>query len=510
MIINHRPEIEDRSSNQISDNDRKFKIFNESVEDETKRFVKHSPLVSLLLMSLGPLSNLVSAVLSTVEMLFITKRFNQIPNSYATEILGFSNQYQTLTSLAGIFFSQCFVTRVSSLIGMGDRDEAAHLTSDIFRFTFVFSWVTMIPLYFIIKPILIFVGTPDEMMTKAFNYNFFMLLFVPFSNLFVSVQSYFQSIGKVIFMAIIVTLSSVVQTFILSPFILFICKASTTLMKLSKAIVDIIFSFLLLGLIYSGKFSLKPSIKQFFSFKFSKSIWKSLLYPLPIVFGFLGAIIPPMLVLSCLTSQNQDPAIRNAIGTVFAVFTELYSVCHALPSAIAVGFLTTGNHSYGSKNFTRFKKILIWALVISIGMGILFSFIFSVFNKSIAAMFIDDDETLEVSNKLLPIPFYTSFQQSFNIVIYSILLILKKPLLSVIPSVSQIVILCGGSFILKSKFEGDYVKIMHVYNIADIFCLVVDIALFIYLVTVLRKEEHARTDETLSTSLEAFLEPNLN
>lgn len=83
--------------------------------------------------------------------------------------------------------------------------------------------------------------------------------------------SYFQSIGKVIFMAIALTIYWTVQTFAISPFTLFVCKVSTTQMKVSKVIVDILFSFILITFIYRAKFSIKPSIRQWLSFRFSKN-----------------------------------------------------------------------------------------------------------------------------------------------------------------------------------------------------------------------------------------------
>ena len=146
-----------------------FFNFEENEEAEKKRFNKYSPLVTLLLMSLGPLSNLVSAVFEILNMYFITKRYNKIENSYAIEILGFSSQYQILVSIAGVFFGQCFVTRVSALIGSGKREEAAHLSSDIFKLVFFVSIIVNIPMGFLIKPILKFVGTPDIVMKSAFN-----------------------------------------------------------------------------------------------------------------------------------------------------------------------------------------------------------------------------------------------------------------------------------------------------------------------------------------------------
>lgn len=503
--------LDDRSNNNKQNKVLSIFKFGENEEDEKNRFIKYSPLVTLLLMSLGPLSNLVSAVFETLNMYFITKKYNKIENSYAIEILGFSAQYQTLVSIAGVFFGQCFITRVSALIGSNEREEAAYLASDIFKLVFFVSIIVNIPMGFLINPILKFVGTPEKVLKPGFNYNFFLLLFVPFSNLFVAAQSFFQSIGKVIFLAILISISKVVQTLIFTPFFLFVCNVSATYMKVSKVVTDILFSFGILIFVYWGKFSLKPTVKMLFTFKLSKHTLKSMLYPLPILFGYIGSVVPPMLILQCLTSQNQDPNISNAIGSVFAVFTQLHSVNQALPSALGVGFLTAGNHAYGSKNIRRLKILLFWAASLSIGFGLLFSLIFVVFNKKIAACFINDKLELEISSKLLPIPFYTSFQQCFGVVVYSILLILKKPLISMIPSLTQMIVLCAGCEILKVIYKNDFVKIMYVYNIADIIGFIIYISIFIYSLFLIKKVENEVIHEELtSMSIADNLESNSN
>lgn len=61
-------------------------------------------------------------------------------------------------------------------------------------------------------------------------------------------------------------------------------------MKAAKALTDIIFAFGILIFVYYGKFSITPTLKMQFSFKLSKNTLKSLLYPLPILFGYVGSV----------------------------------------------------------------------------------------------------------------------------------------------------------------------------------------------------------------------------
>lgn len=199
----------------------------------------------------------------TISMYFITKRFGSIKDAYAIEILGFSGQYQNFLTVTGMFFGQCFFTRMGSFIGAGLRETAVHLTSDLIKLTILSTLVYNIIMYFILKPLLKFVGTPDYIVDSAWKYNFFLMCFSVFTNLFTTEQSFIASIGRPILCAIIVVASKVLQCLILDPFFLFVFKVPTMLMKLSKVVTEILFSIALFVVIFKGKFSIKPQIKKF-------------------------------------------------------------------------------------------------------------------------------------------------------------------------------------------------------------------------------------------------------
>lgn len=99
--------------------------------EENQRFTKHSALSTLLLMSIGPFSLIFQAIAEVVDMYLITKSFKNRPDSHAVEILGFSGQLNTLTNILGLYFGQSLTTRISSLIGSGERQAASHLVSEV-------------------------------------------------------------------------------------------------------------------------------------------------------------------------------------------------------------------------------------------------------------------------------------------------------------------------------------------------------------------------------------------
>lgn len=271
-------------------------------------------------------------------------------------------------------------------------------------------------------------------------------------------------------------------------------------MKLSTIVVDSGFSILMFVLVFVGKFSLKPTFRMLFTFRLSKDTIDSLLYPLPYMVLYIGNCLAPMIILKCLTNKNEAD-VKQAIGGVFAVFNQIYSINQALPSSIVLSFLSTGNHAFGSNNMERLKKLLFWALTISVSIGIIFSFAVIVFKTQIASWFIKEKLELDLSSKMLPIPFYTSFLLGVGLIVYAALLVLKKPGLSMISLVMQIVILCAGSEIFKLIFKEDFVKIFHIYNCSDILCFIVYFIELIYIIRFIIKRDQENKNTILNNTL---------
>ncbi|OHS97159.1 hypothetical protein TRFO_36688 [Tritrichomonas foetus] len=207
-----------------------------SIEDKDKeiensRFTKHSPLVTLLKMTAGPFALFLQTFLSTLNMFFIAKRFNNEPESHAVEIIGFANQFLTILNFIGNYFGISLTSHVSTLIGKGDRNEAAHLSVDIFRISLLFSFAGAFGLLFAVKPFLNFIGTPSQLIDSTAKYTNFMVLTTPFGNMFLVLIFFMQSIGNSAASGIISLIMRTIITLGLTPLFLFVFKVSTTFMN---------------------------------------------------------------------------------------------------------------------------------------------------------------------------------------------------------------------------------------------------------------------------------------
>lgn len=453
------------SENLESQQNDKANNDNDIIEKEKQRFTKHSALVTLLIMSIGPFSLVVQAIGEVVDMFMITKRFKNEKNSHAIEILGFTGNIGGILGYLGLYFGQALTTRISSLLGSGDRLNASHLFSDILYVTILVSFIFVAAFVFAVRPFLTFLGVPDYMLNDTFKYLIPSLVALPLTNISTITLYFFQSIGNSSIMFVVKAIAYILQLGIFSPLFLFGIKVSTTFMKLGSIVAGSIVGICVTILIYLGKFSLKPHFNDVLD-KFCPELKTSLLYAAPLILSFFVFAIPPILILQSMTSV--DSTESEAIGGVFAVYTQISTVNQAIPGAFGQSFLSAGTHAWGSNNPKRLVRLFLWTFLFNGSLTLLVSLVAIPGKSFICRSFLNDQVEIDLGEKMFPIPFYTSLVQGVNITISILMIVVEKPLFSFLPQIIQMIILCVGSKILASKFKNDISKVMYIYNISDL------------------------------------------
>lgn len=491
--VEDKPEIENSlvETSEVSEKER-----------ENERFTKHSPLVTLLIMSIGPLSLLIQAISEAIDMFFVSVRFKNEPESHAVEIIGFATTIILTINYVGSYFGQAIVAKGTTLLGSGQREVAAHLAVDIFRISFIFAIVFAAGFTFAIKPFLKFVGCPSNMIDPTYHFIMPVLIFSPIITLFNCSISFLQTIGNSSLAAIIKVIACFLQCGIFSPVLLFIFKIPTSLIKLSMCLSTLILCAIMFVLMFIGKFSLKPDIKLFIG-RFCKETGSSLLLAAPMILQFLCFALPPTLVLQCLTSVA--PEYSKEIGGVFAVFTKIFLLATSVPGAIASGYLSASTHSFGSDNMKRLVQTMIWAFVISFSLYFVFSPILVCFPTKIAQIFLHDHLELQIAKMILPIPFYTAPLQGICIICQMTYVIVGKPILALIPSICQLFIQSIGCKLLAKKYSTDLIKVMYVYNISDVIVFIINMVLMIWPILLIRKKIKAKKEYSANAATTTFM-----
>lgn len=477
------------SSEKIINND-------SSPQIESERYTRHSPLVTLLIMSIGPLNLLIQAIGESIDLILVGKRFNKDPNSHAVEMIGFATSFFQIMLYPGMFFGHAAVACGTNLIGAGDRKNAAHLFADILRISLIFSIVYGIPIVFLIKPYMTFIGCPDYMIDPMFYFILPLALSSPLINWFSCSISYLQMIGQSGLSALVKVLSYVLQCGLFTPLLLFAIKVPTSLIKLSTAFSTSILAILFLTLIFRGKFSLKVDIRLLLS-KFTKYSYQSLILASPTLLQFLCYVLPPMLILKSLTSVAKDQS--KAIGGVFAVFNKIILIVTAVPGAISSGYLSAATHAYGANNIPRLIRLMLWSFFICVLLYSLFVPVMILCPTRVAKLFLADTTEIKLTGMILPIPFYTIPLQGLVNTCVMTYIIVGKPLLGFIPLITQVLIQSIGCNVLAKHFSDDMTKIMHIYNISDVVVFILNAFLMIWPIIIIKRKARANVESSTFT-----------
>lgn len=467
------------------------------VTRESMRFNKHSALITLIIMSFGPLSLLCQTIGETIDMALISYRFKNDPDAHAVEILGFTTQSHIIIVCIGLFFGQTMIARISYLIGSNNRAGAAHLISEILYLDIVFSMIFASIFVFLVKPILRFLGSSDELISNCFLYVVTGLVALPFTTLSSLGQYFLQSIGNSILSALVKFVTYALQLSIFSPFFLFLVKVPVIFMKLGSLISNSIVGIGIFILIYREKFSLKPNIRDVFD-HFTPELKKALTSSVPLLLHAITAVIPAMLILKSMTGVDPDRA--NAIAGVFAVYTQILGICVSFPGAFSQGFLSAATHAWGANNYKRVVRLFSWALLICIILPIAASIAMIVGTQPILKIFLHTQKEIDLGMKMLPIPFYTCPLQGFCVCVSMMMIVVGKPIMSFIPQCVQFAILCIGCNVIARYCNHDPTKIMYIYNIADITNFVLLLLFLIYPIRLIKKKMDEKTDTYINAT----------
>ncbi|KAH0794605.1 MatE family protein [Histomonas meleagridis] len=442
-------------------------------EKERKKFTDHSPLVTLLIMSLGPLGLFIYSSFDAIDLIVVSKGLKEIEPEVA-EVIGFASTSFFIVLNFGTIVGQALTAYVTKLLGQRKREQAALIANDIIRVSFLISIPVAVGFNFIIKPFLRFSNCPDELLDLSYKYLLPCVYLFPFFTLNTTEVYFLQSIGQAVLSGILKVVSAGVSTSITS-LLVFAFHVNSDYINFSVMGVEVVMSMILFTLIYTGKFSVKPKFSMLIK-KFYKETLSAFGLALPILFQVLYQILPPALVLKSMTSV--DPENAGLIGSAFSAFNKVSSILISLVNSFSCGFLPAATHAYGAKNYKRIYQLLIWAIIIStLIVGIIQCVV--VFAPGIITGWIlNDAEHMDFANNLLPIPFYVQFLTGIYMPLSQFLVSIGKPIFSTIGWAVQTACICTFAFVLpKIKNEASFV--MNSYNISNAIVFAFFVVVFI-------------------------------
>ncbi|OHT08381.1 hypothetical protein TRFO_23142 [Tritrichomonas foetus] len=494
----------------INENEKKEIVYNQSevsaAELEKLKFTKHSPLVTLLLFSIGSATNLIQVTGEAVDQFLVSERWKNDPENSPMHLYGFCNIVIQTYVYMGIYFGQVALSSVPKLIGAGLRDEAAQFAADTYRCAWITSLLFPIGFYFVIKPFVTFVGCPEDSIQDAIYFclppTIGMIVIVSF-NLTIAVL---MSIGRADLAAFLRCSAYIFQSGFITPILLFVIKITLEWIRSSMVWAELLFTSVFLYLIFGGKLTLKPKFSMLIK-KFHPKFPHGLALGLPKIFSFLCLALPPTIILQCLTSAV--PEHSKSIAAVFGVFNRMSTYVNSFPAIFTTALLSVGTHAYGRKDIMRLEKYVLWTLLLSTSLNIIFELVMTLCPRFVAGIFLHNEMELKLSETILKIPFLTAFIQPFIFTCNMLLIILGRSIIALCMSGLQTVSLCVGCKIIQKLFPSSPYNVMYIYNFTDVMLAVSYLFVMIYPIKKMREEhkESTTTTSMLSTIVEDSYDP---
>ncbi|OHT03784.1 hypothetical protein TRFO_01451 [Tritrichomonas foetus] len=467
----------------------------------TERFTKHSPFVTLLLMSFGPVTTTLSTTLfDFLELYFFTKKYSGMSCAQPVQLLSFASPLAGLILLILTFFSHAIVTRLGTLLGENRSYDAIQFVTDLFKIGII-TVILIIPFFqFLLTPLLSFMNCPENMINAAYMYLTIILAGCPLTLLFHMSCSFLQSIGRPILNGILHIVDSSIRSLMLVPLFIFVFNIDVSLISLPLVLTNCALGIILFSLIYFNKFGYDMSLSPWFE-SLSKDTGVSIKLSLPIIMTFICNLAPPICILKFVLSIASSIEQAESLAGINTIYGKVALLSMSVPIAIGNGFLTIGTYAYGSHDRKRLLKTFLFTILLGMAYQSIFSIIMITKPQLIASIYLDSSTDTALSNKILRIPFYTNWLSAINFSCQMLLISIGKPLLSSIPSFLQTILLIVLSFSLSKIFPNNPEKIYHAYNINDIAMTIVSILLVIIPIYKLFQDQKIEDSTALLTDV---------
>ena len=387
------------------------------LSEEQLRYEKHGPLRTLLQLSVGPLIYFLGiAIHDAIDLLLISKAYDE----REVQIVGFASTVRYLCMAANIYFSIACVARNSGLIAENRYEAAAQVTADLYRLAFVSMLVIPIICYFIAKPLLKYIGCPDDSIPDAQKYLIPELAFMPLISTFQMSCGLLQSEGRSVLAGIMQFTAFFLNCGFFGPILLFGVKVAFKYAGFAFALSQSVPGLVLTFLIFTQKFKSITSWKNLIK----KPIYETyvgLKIASPYILNVIMGLFPPLVAINFLVTAAFATGVGIPCGRALSVFFKLQPIANCFSIAFGQGLLGPGSYSFSQKNNKRVRSLFYYALTITLVLQFIFVPIIVFAPVSIAKIWLHEEDTLNYAKKLLPKPFFTNWTTACNEVVTALL-----------------------------------------------------------------------------------------
>ena len=344
--------------------------------------------VSRLIIKLS-IPAIISMMVTNVYNLVDTAFVGQLGNS-ASGAVGIVFGFMAVLQAIGFMFGNGSGSIISRLLGAKNTEQASKIASTGFFFTLLFGAVVAIISAFVLKPLVMLLGSTETILPYAQTYISYILVAAPFITASFTMNNLLRYEGKAT-LGMIGLIVGAVLNIAGDPILMFGLNMGIAGAGLSTCISQIIGFFVLLSMFLLHKTQCRLSVKLIVP-KFLPEI--------------IGTGLPSLLrqglnSLSTVVLNNCAAVYGDAAVAAMSIVSRVIFFTFSFALGVGQGFQPVCGFNYGAKKYDRLKTAFYFSVMLAEIIVFVMSVGLILFPGEIVRIFRDDNTVMEIGSRAL-------------------------------------------------------------------------------------------------------------
>lgn len=344
--------------------------------------------VSRLIIKLS-IPAIISMMVTNVYNLVDTAFVGQLGNS-ASGAVGIVFGFMAVLQAIGFMFGNGSGSIISRLLGAKNNEQASKIASTGFFFTLLFGAVVAIISAFVLKPLVMLLGSTETISPYAQTYISYILVASPFITASFTMNNLLRYEGKAT-LGMIGLIVGAVLNIAGDPILMFGLNMGIAGAGLSTCISQIIGFFVLLSMFLLLKTQCRLSVKLIAP-KFLPEI--------------IGTGLPSLLrqglnSLSTVVLNNCAAVYGDAAVAAMSIVSRVIFFTFSFALGVGQGFQPVCGFNYGAKKYDRLKTAFYFSVMLAEIIVVVMSVGLILFPGEIVRIFRDDNTVMEIGSRAL-------------------------------------------------------------------------------------------------------------
>ena len=332
-------------------------------------------LVTLLLMSIGPLASQISnSTFGLVNTLWLRNAVNEL----ATSALATSTTIDSLSTSFGYFYMICATSQISSLFGAKRGHLAAQVLCDLLRLTLITGALLPVILFPVAKPLMRWFGAQEDVVSLGFSYLLPIVSCSVLTSIYLLLCGCLQAEGRIVWFSLVQISAMLLNACVFNPMFLLGFKVGIIGSGFSIVLSQGLPAIVLLVMFFVGKFTVKPTWKGLLS-KPIPETRQALKTGSAALISAVSATLPSIFFQKFIGAGCENEEVFNVMMSMYNSYNRIYQLVVAVYLALTSGYLPSTSYAYSGKRYGRVLKLtlhLFWLVTViaAVVETVLFSF----------------------------------------------------------------------------------------------------------------------------------------